>query len=114
MHPHYSEYTSILSVGSEVTNLQSIQNESPQHTHTEKGHIMSNPFELRFKILEMAQSYLQEQQDRSLALATSVWEHAEKQGEATMELWNKLQPASYTIKDITEKATELYGFVEKK
>ena len=75
---------------------------------------MSNPYELRFKILEMAQSYLQDQQNRSLAFATSAWEHAEEQGEATLKLWNELQPSSYSIKDITEKATELYGFVEKK
>lgn len=62
----------------------------------------------------MAQGYLQDQQDRSLAFATSAWEHAEEQGKASMKLWNELQPSSYSIKDITEKASELYGFVEKK
>jgi len=86
-----------------------------RHTqHTQRKDNMSNPFELRFKILEMAQCYLQEQQDRSVAFATQAWEHAEEQGEATMKLWNELQPSSYSIEDIKEKATELYGFVEKK
>ena len=74
---------------------------------------MSNPFELRFKLLEMAQSYLQEQQQRNQDFIYNAWDLARENGEANMELWNELQPKSYTIDDIKKKANELYEFVEK-
>jgi hypothetical protein len=75
---------------------------------------MSNPFELRFKLLEMAQSYLQEQQQRNQDFIYNAWDLAVKQGNANMELFKELQPESYTIEDIKKKASELYEFVEKK
>ena len=75
---------------------------------------MSNPFELRFKLLEMAQSYLQEQQQRNQDFIYNAWDLAKEQGEANMKLFEELQPESYTIEDIKKKAAELYEFVEKK
>ena len=90
------------------------QSDTQTHTHM-KGTIMSsNPFELRFKILEMAQSYLQDQVQRNQDYFSLAWELAQGQGEANQELWNELQPDSYTIEDIKRKASELYEFVEKK
>ncbi len=75
---------------------------------------MSNPFELRFKLLEMAQGYLQEQAQRNQDFVYNAWDLAKDNGEANMKLWNELQPDSYSIEDIKKKATELYEFVEKK
>ena len=75
---------------------------------------MANPFELRFKLLEMAQSYLQEQQQKQADFVFNAWDLAREQGEANMKLWKELQPDSYSIEDIKKKATELYEFVEKK
>jgi len=75
---------------------------------------MSNPFELRFKLLEMAQSYLQEQQQRNQDFVYNAWDLAKEQGNANMKLFKELQPESYTIEDIKKKASELYEFVEKK
>ena len=75
---------------------------------------MSNPFELRFKLLEMAQSYLQEQQQKQADFVYNAWDLAREQGEANMKLWKELQPKSYTIDDIKKKASEVYEFVEKK
>ena len=75
---------------------------------------MSNPFELRFRILEMAQGYLQDQVQRNQDAFSKAWEQAKEQGEANMKLWNELQPETYTIEDIKKKASELYEFVEKK
>ena len=74
---------------------------------------MANPYELRFKLLEMAQGYLQDQQERQKYFAIDAWEFAKEQGDANMELWKELQPESYTIDDIKKKANELYEFVEK-
>ena len=75
---------------------------------------MSNPFELRFKLLEMAQGYLQEQQQRHQDFVYNAWDLAKEAGTANMKLWNELQPESYSIEDIKKKAAELYEFVEKK
>ena len=75
---------------------------------------MSNPFELRFKLLEMAQGYLQEQHEKNMNFAWQAWDHAKEQGEANVKYWKDLQPDSYSIEDIKKKATELYEFVEKK
>jgi hypothetical protein len=75
---------------------------------------MSNPFELRFKLLEMAQGYLQEQQQRNQDFVYNAWDLAKEQGNANMELFKELQPDSYSIEDIKKKASELYEFVEKK
>ena len=75
---------------------------------------MSNPYELRFRLLEMASSFLYDQQERQNSFAIDAWEFAKEQGDANMELWKALQPAPFTIEDIKKKATELYEFVEKK
>ncbi len=74
---------------------------------------MSNPFELRFKLLEMAQGYLQEQQQRNQDFVYNAWDLAKEQGNANMELFKELQPDTYSIEDIKKKASELYEFVEK-
>ena len=74
---------------------------------------MSNPFELRFRLLEMAQGYLQEKQSRKTEFGYHAWDLAKENGKATMEVWNDLQPDSYSIEDIKKKANELYEFVEK-
>ena len=74
---------------------------------------MSNPYELRFRLLEMAQGYLQDRTQEKQEFAYQAWDLAKENGEANMELWNELQPDSYSIEDIKKKANELYEFVEK-
>ena len=74
---------------------------------------MSNPYELRFKLLEMAQGYLQDDYSRKENFVSQVWELARENGEANMKMFEELQPESYTIEDIKNKAAELYEFVEK-
>ena len=75
---------------------------------------MSNPYELRFRLLEMAQSYLQDEYSRKENIAIDAWNFAQDQGNASTGLRKELQPESYTIEDIKMKATELYEFVENK
>ena len=74
---------------------------------------MSNPYELRFRLLEMAQGYLQDEYSRKENIAIDAWNFAQDQGDASTKLRKELQPESYTIEDIKKKATELYEFVEK-
>ena len=75
---------------------------------------MSNPYELRFRLLEMASSYLYDQQEKQRSFAIDAWEFAKEQGTANMKVFEDLQPDSYSIEDIKKKATELYEFVENK
>ena len=75
---------------------------------------MSNPYELRFRLLEMASGYLYDQQQKQTQIAIDAWEFAKEQGDANMKLFNQLQPDSYSIEDIKKKASELYEFVEQK
>ena len=74
---------------------------------------MSNPYELRFRLLEMATGYLQDLKQQKQEFAYQAWDLAKENGEANMELWNELQPDSYSIEEIKKKANELYEFVEK-
>jgi len=74
---------------------------------------MSNPYELRFRLLEMAIGHLQDRKQEKQEFAYQAWDLAKENGEANMELWKELQPDSYSIEDIKKKATELYEFVEK-
>ena len=74
---------------------------------------MSNPYELRFRLLEMAQGYLQDQQARQQNFAIDAWEFAKEQGTVNMKVFEDLHPESYSIEDIKQKAAELYEFVEK-
>ena len=83
------------------------------HTQHTQGEHMANPYELRFRLLEMAQGYLQDRHEESMNSAYQVWDLAKEQDTATPELWESLWPKSYTIEDIKKKATELYEFVEK-
>ena len=89
--------------------------ESPSNTHNThiERYNMSNPYELRFRLLEMAQGYLQDRKQEKQEFAYQAWDLAKENGKATMEVWNDLQPDSYSIEDIKKKATELYEFVEK-
>ena len=75
---------------------------------------MANPYELRFRLLEMAQGYLQDDYSRKENIAIDAWNFAQEQGDATTRLRKDLQPESYSIEDIKKKAEELYQFVEQK
>jgi len=74
---------------------------------------MSNPYELRFRLLEMAIGHLQDRKQEKQEFAYQAWDLAKENGEANMELWNELQPDLFSIEDIKKKANELYEFVEK-
>ena len=74
---------------------------------------MANPYELRFRLLEMAQGYLQDRKQEKQEFAYQAWDLAKENSEANMELFEELQPDSYSIEDIKKKANELYEFVEK-
>ena len=59
---------------------------------------MSNPYELRFRLLEMAQGYLQDEYSRKENIAIDAWNFAQEQGDATTRLRKDLQPESIPLR----------------
>lgn len=75
---------------------------------------MVNPFELRFKILEMAKDYLDSSFKMQYDMAQKNFDMLKEQNQLTVETWQKMMPEKYTMTDVLNKAQELYGFVESK
>ena len=69
---------------------------------------MSNPYELRFKLLEMAQSYLQEQQQRNQDFVYNAWDLAKEQGNAKQNNAEdkKVKQAKQSITIKTSRTTQ--------
>tara|TARA_B100000424_G_scaffold111289_1_gene83690 strand:+ start:657 stop:962 length:306 start_codon:yes stop_codon:yes gene_type:complete len=78
------------------------------------GTTMTSPFELRFKILEMAKQYLDDAYKMQHDMALRNMEYLQDQNKLNVETWKKVMPEKYTMEDILQKAQELYGFVESK
>ena len=76
---------------------------------------MSNsksPYEIRLDLLKMAQDHLTMQYQQNVQF---VQEYNNKLSAALpFEEYNAMLPKMPTFDDIMEKATELYGFVNKK
>lgn len=75
---------------------------------------MTNPFELRYKILEMAKDYLDKSYQMQVDAFNKQVALMEDQNKLTFEMWKRMMPEKYTMEDVVAKAQELYGFVESK
>lgn len=74
----------------------------------------SSPFEIRTRMLEIAQDYLKAQYETNLSLAQATFQELQAAGKTTQEEWTKYVPQMYDFNDIIKKAQELYGFVSKR
>ena len=68
-----------------------------------------NPFEIRAEMLQMAKDYMDQQYHMNVEFTKQLWE----QGKKSIE---EMQAAlkQYSIKDMMDKAQEMYSFVAKK
>ena len=73
-----------------------------------------NPFEIRTRMLEIAQEYLETQRNANMEFARKVWTEQMATGAATLADMEKYVPKMYSFDEITKKAQELYSFVQKK
>ena len=73
-----------------------------------------NPFEIRTRMLEIAQEYLQQQYAVSLDFARSTFDELVRNNQAAITEWQRYAPKMYDLSDIVKKAQELYGFVSKR
>ncbi len=70
-----------------------------------------SPFEIRTRMLEMAQEYLQRQYDANLEFAKNAFVEATKTGMATQKDFEQYMPNMFDFDEIESKAQELYKFV---
>ena len=68
-----------------------------------------NPFEIRAEMVQLAKEYMDKQWEANMDLMNNMYD----QGKATIE---QMQEAykPYSVKDMMEKAQEMYSFVSKK
>lgn len=71
------------------------------------------PFEIRLEVLQMAKEFLDKQAEIQLDFAVASFAELVKFGKKTAEQWQEFAPVPYTIKELTDKANELYGFILK-
>jgi len=73
-----------------------------------------NPFEIRTRMLELAQEYLGAQYETNLEFAKQAFDELVRSNQAAATEWQKYAPKMYDFNDIVRKAQELYGFVSKR
>lgn len=73
-----------------------------------------NPFEIRTEILTMAKEYMDRQYEISFQFAHHAFIESVNAGKVAVDAWSQYVPKMYTIKELMEKAQELYGFVNTK
>ncbi len=73
-----------------------------------------NPFEIRTEILTMAKEYMDRQYEISFQFAHQAFIESVNAGKVAVDAWSQYVPKMYTIKELMEKAQELYGFVNTK
>jgi hypothetical protein len=70
------------------------------------------PFEIRAKMIELAQDYLQKQFELNAEFAKQTFDELVKSGEKVQQDYMQYMPKMYTPEDILAKAKQLYGFVK--
>jgi len=71
-----------------------------------------NPFEIRTQMLEMAQGYLEKQQEVNTTFAKQVFDQLVISGQKVQSDWQNYAPKMYTFDEVLKEANKLYGFVK--
>lgn len=70
-----------------------------------------NPFEIRAKLVEQSQEYLEKQFEVNTEFAKRAFDELVKQGTKVAADWQQYAPKMYTFDEVLEQAKTLYGFV---
>jgi len=73
-----------------------------------------NPFEIRTDLLAMAKDYLDKQQELTWEFQKKALEKMNENTTEVLTFVKENQPKTYTMKDLIDKANEMYNFVSKK
>ena len=74
----------------------------------------SNPYQIRYDVLNMAKDMLDKQYDIQKELAYKAMEMYKDNTEQAMEAYQKYIPKAYTPEEIKAQADKLYEFVTDK
>ena len=75
---------------------------------------MSNPYQIRYDVLQMAKELLDRQYETSMQLAYHAMDLAKENNEAALVAWKQYVPEMYTPEEIKKQADKLYSFVTDK
>lgn len=83
------------------------------HVNTQETH-MSNPYQIRYDVLNMAKEMLDKQYDMQTELAYKAMAMYKDNAEQAMEAYQKYIPKAITPEEIKAQADKLYEFVTDK
>ena len=75
---------------------------------------MSNPYQIRYDVLNMAKEMLDKQYENQTELAWKAMEMYKDNSEKVMEAYKSYIPKMYTPEEIKSQADKLYEFVTEK
>ena len=87
---------------------------APLITQTQKGNIMSNPYQIRTDILAMAKEMLDKQYDNQMNMAYYAMDMYKENAQEALEAYQKYVPKAITPDEIKAQAEKLYEFVSEK
>jgi len=87
---------------------------APLITHTLRRHKMSNPYQIRYDVLNMAKDMLDKQYDMQMEVAYKAMEMFKDNAEEALEAYKKYIPKAVTPDEIKAQADKLYEFVTDK
>ena len=82
--------------------------------YTQKETEMSNPYQIRTDILQMAKEILDKQYDMQMEVAHKAMEMYKENAEQALEAYKRYVPKAITPEEIREQAEKLYEFVSEK
>lgn len=83
------------------------------HVNTQETH-MSNPYQIRYDVLNMAKEMLDKQYDMQMQVAYKAMEMYKENAEQAMDAYQKYIPKAITPEEIKTQADKLYEFVTDK
>ena len=75
---------------------------------------MKSPFEIRSDILKQAQDHLEAQYEANVKFATDAFFTMVKEGNMSLEAYQKQMPKFPTADEVMAQATKFYSFVTTK
>ena len=82
--------------------------------YTQKETEMSNPYQIRYDVLNMAKDMLDKQYDMQMEVAYKAMEMFKDNAEEALEAYKKYIPKAVTPDEVKSQADKLYEFVTDK
>ena len=74
----------------------------------------SNPYQIRYDVLNMAKDIMDKQYDMQVTLAHKMMDMHKENTDQALEAWQKYVPKALTPEEIKTQADKLYEFVTDK